>query len=55
MEVSGVRISWDTERSRSARIRIFSFSRRSLSSWRVFVVSVEVMMETERKVRKDSG
>ena len=55
MEVRGVRISWDTERSRSARIRIFSFSIRSLSNWRVLVVRAEVMTETLRKVRKDRG
>ena len=55
MEVRGVRMSWDTERSRSARIRIFSFSIRSLSNWRVLVVRAEVMTETLRKVRKDRG
>lgn len=55
IEVRGVRISWDTERSRSARIRILSFSIRSLSNWRVLVVRAEVMTETLRKVRKDRG
>ena len=55
MEVRGVRISWETERSRSARIRIFSFSMRSLSSWRVLVVRVEVMTETPKNVRNERG
>ncbi len=55
MEVRGVRISWDTERSRSARILIFSFSIRSRSNWRVLVVRVEVMTETPKNVRNERG
>ena len=55
MEVRGVRMSWETERSRSARILTFSFSSRSRSCSLVFVVSALVTRETTRKVKMVSG
>ena len=55
MEVRGVRMSWDTERRRLARIFSFSFSIRSCS-WRlIWVVRVLVMTDTARKLKKVSG
>ena len=55
MEVRGVRISWETERSRLARIFSFSFSTRSSCCCFAWEVRVLVMMETPRKARKLRG
>ena len=55
MEVSGVRISCETERSRLARIFSFAFSRRRCSCCLVWDVRVLVMMETIKNDRKLSG
>ena len=55
MDVSGVRISWETERSRLARIFSFSFSMRSFSCCLAWVVRVLVMMETMKKAKKLRG
>ena len=46
MEVSGVRRSWETARSRLARIFSVSLSIRSCSCILIRVVRVLVMMET---------
>ena len=55
MEVRGVRRSWDTARSRSARILARSLSRRSLSCFLTNVVSALVLMDTASMVAKVSG
>ena len=55
IEVRGVRMSWETERSRSARIFTFSFSIRRRSCSLVLVVRVLVTSETTRKVNIVSG
>lgn len=55
MEVRGVRRSWDTARSRSARILARSLSRRSLSCFLTTVVSALVLMDTASMVAKVSG
>ena len=55
MEVRGVRMSWDTERSRSARIFTFSFSIRRRSCSLAWEVRALVTRDTTRKVRIVSG
>ena len=55
MEVSGVRKSCETARSRSARILARSLSRRSMSCFFTTVVMALVLMETASMVAKVSG
>ena len=55
MEVSGVRKSCETARSRSARILARSLSRRSMSCFFSTVVMALVLMETASMVAKVSG
>ena len=55
MEVRGVRMSWETERRRLARIFSFSFSARSCSCRLIWVVRVLVMTDTARKLKKVRG
>ena len=55
MEVRGVRMSWETERRRLARIFSRSLSARSLA-WRLaWAVRVQVMRETISRVKKVRG
>ena len=54
MEVSGVRRSWETARSRFARIFSFSLSMRSCSCRLMRVVRVLVMMDTASITRPEN-